>query len=58
MNTKITKIGNSKGIIIPHQVIRALSLVEGDQVKLIFDPVTQILSATFPHTKQLQLDVK
>lgn len=55
VSTKITKIGNSKGIIIPHEVINALALVEGDPVELQYDPTTQILSATFPHTKQLKL---
>lgn len=56
--TKITKIGNSKGIIIPSEVIKALSLVEGDQVTLHYDPTTQVLSVSFPHTKQLKLGVK
>lgn len=56
--TKITKIGNSRGIIIPSEVIKALSLEEGDEVELSYDPNTQILSATFVETKQLKLDVK
>ncbi len=55
MNTKITKIGNSKGVIIPHEVIRALALEEGDEVELTYDESTQILAATFPKTKQLKL---
>ena len=55
MITKITKIGNSKGIIIPHAVIKALALEEGDEVELTYDSTTQTLSATFPHTKQLKL---
>ena len=55
MITKITKIGNSKGIIVPHEVIKALALVEGDSVELTYDTNTQILSATFPHSKQLKL---
>lgn len=58
MNTKITKIGNSKGIIVPHEVIKALALEEGDLVELSYDPSTQILAVTFPRTKQLKLDVK
>lgn len=58
MNTKITKIGNSKGVIIPHEVIKALALEEGDEVELSYDTSTQILAATFPKTKQLKLDVK
>ena len=58
MNTKITKIGNSKGIIIPHLVIKALALEEGDEVELSYDQATQILAVTFPKTKQLKLDVK
>lgn len=56
--TKITRIGNSKGIIIPSEVIKALALDEGDEVELNYDPTTQILSATFVETKQLKLDVK
>lgn len=56
--TKITRIGNSKGIIIPSEVIKALALDEGDEVELHYDPSTQILSATFVETKQLKLDVK
>jgi putative addiction module antidote len=55
MNTKITKIGNSKGVIIPHEVIKALALEEGDAVELSYDSNTQILAATFPKTKQLTL---
>ena len=57
LTTRITKIGNSKGIIIPHEVIRALSLSEGDEVTLAYDPSTQTLSVRFPNTKQLKLTV-
>lgn len=53
--TKITKIGNSKGIIIPSEVIKALALEDGDEVELTYDPDTQILSSRFPHSKQLKL---
>lgn len=56
--SKITRIGNSKGIIIPSIVIKALALEEGDEVELGYDEETQILSVRFPHTKQLKLDVK
>ena len=55
ISTKITKIGNSKGIIIPSEIIKALALDEGDEVELNYDPATQILSATFTDTKQLKL---
>jgi antitoxin component of MazEF toxin-antitoxin module len=58
MSTKITKIGNSKGIIIPSEIIKALALDEGDEVELSYNPSTQVLSATFTQTKQLKLDVK
>lgn len=58
MSTKITKIGNSKGIIIPSEIIKALALEEGDEADLHYESVTQILSVQFPHTKQLKLDVK
>ena len=57
-STKITRIGNSKGIIIPSIVIKALALEEGDEVELAYNAETQILSVEFPHTKQLKLDVK
>ncbi len=56
--TRITKIGNSKGIIIPSEIIKALALDEGDEVELSYDPATQVLSAIFTETKQLKLDVK
>lgn len=56
ITTRITKIGNSKGIIVPSMVIKSLALEEGDEVSLSYDESTQVLSATFPHTKQLKLD--
>jgi len=56
--TRITKIGNSKGIIIPSEIIKALVLEEGDEVELNFNPTSQVLSAIFTQTKQLKLDVK
>lgn len=56
--TRITRIGNSKGIIVPSEVIKALALEEGDQVELSYDQSTQILSAIFTNTKQLKLGVK
>ena len=58
MITKIIKIGNSKGFILPSEVIKALSLEDGDEVTLGYHEDTQILSATFTQTKQLKLDVK
>lgn len=58
MITKITKIGNSKGIIVPSSVIKSLALEEGDEVHLSYDEDTQLLTAHFPKTKQLKLDVK
>lgn len=56
--TRITKIGNSKGIIIPSEIIKALVLEEGDEVELNYDDTTQVLSATFTQTKQLKLDTR
>jgi antitoxin component of MazEF toxin-antitoxin module len=58
ITTRITKIGNSKGIIVPRAVIKSLALEEGDEVELLYEPSSQILSASFPKTKQLKLDVK
>lgn len=55
VTTRITKIGNSKGIIVPSEVIKALALEEGDEVELSYDESTQMLSASFPKTKQLKL---
>jgi antitoxin component of MazEF toxin-antitoxin module len=57
-STKITKLGNSKGIIIPSSVIKALALEEGDPVELEYDSATQTLAAKFPGTKQLNLIAK
>lgn len=54
ITTKITRIGNSKGIVVPSEVIKALALEEGDEVELTFDQETQVLSITFPKTKQLK----
>lgn len=56
--TKITKIGNSKGIIIPSEIIKELALEEGDLVELTYDYNKQILKSTFPKTKQLKLKIK
>ncbi len=56
ISTRITKIGNSKGIIVPSLVIKALALEEGDEVSLSYDSDAQVLSVRFPHTKQLKLD--
>jgi antitoxin component of MazEF toxin-antitoxin module len=58
MITRITKIGNSKGVIVPSSVIKALALEDGDEVELAYNEETQLLTARFPRTKQLKLDVK
>lgn len=55
VKTKITKIGNSRGFIVPSSVVKALALEEGDQVELAYNSKTQTLLATFPKTKQLKL---
>ncbi len=55
ITTKITRIGNSKGIIVPTSVIKALSLEEGDQVNLSYEEVSQQLVVSFPSTRQLKL---
>lgn len=56
--TRITRIGNSKGIIVPSMVMKALALEEGDEVELSYNTDTQILSAVFPKTKQLKLNTR
>ena len=53
--TRITRIGNSRGVILPSEVIKALALEEGDEVQLSYDTDTQALSIFFPKTKQLKL---
>ena len=55
ITTRITRIGNSKGIIVPTSVIKALSLEEGDLVELVYQEDVQLLTASFPSTKQLKL---
>lgn len=57
VTTHITRIGNSKGVIVPSEVIKALALEEGDEVELTYDSTSQILSAYFPKTKQLKLSI-
>lgn len=57
VKTKITRLGNSKGFIVPASVVKALGLEEGDEVELRYDSTTQTLSATFPKTKQLKLTI-
>lgn len=54
-STRIIKIGNSQGIILPSEIIKALALEEADPVEIVFDPATQHLSLHFPSTKQLKL---
>jgi antitoxin component of MazEF toxin-antitoxin module len=53
--TKITRIGNSKGIIVPTSVIKALSLEEGDPAELVYREDDQKIVLSFPSTKQLKL---
>jgi antitoxin component of MazEF toxin-antitoxin module len=56
--TKITRIGNSKGIIIPSLVMKSLGLDEGDIVALEYIENEQLLQCRFPKTKQLRLEIK
>ncbi|MEI6691003.1 MAG: AbrB/MazE/SpoVT family DNA-binding domain-containing protein [bacterium] len=55
VTTHITRIGNSKGIIVPSLVVKSLALDEGDEVELEYDEDAQILKCSFPSTKQLKL---
>lgn len=56
VTTKITRIGNSKGIILPMQVMRSLALTEGDTVAIRYEATQQQLIITFPSTRQLTLN--
>lgn len=58
VRTKIIRVGNSKGFIVPAAVIKELALEEGDIVDLKYDYKDQVLRATFPKTKQLKLRIK
>jgi antitoxin component of MazEF toxin-antitoxin module len=55
VTTRITRIGNSKGIIVPTSVVKALALEDGDTVALSYNSQTQELTVKFPNTKQLAL---
>ena len=57
VQTKIIRVGNSKGIVIPSLVIKELALEEGDLVNLKYDYHAQVLSCNFPKTKQLKFKI-
>ena len=57
IQTKIIRVGNSKGIVIPSLIIKELALEEGDLVNLRYDYRSQILSCSFPKTKQLKFKI-
>lgn len=56
VKSRLTRIGNSKGIILPRKIVRSLALSDGDPVSLSYDESTQILSVQFLSTKQLTLE--
>lgn len=58
IQTRIVRVGNSKGIIIPSKIIKELALEEGDEVVLEYDYEAQVLVCSFPKTKQLKLRIK
>ncbi len=58
IHTKIVRVGNSKGYIIPSLVVKELALEEGDEVELSYDYEKQVLRTYFPKTKQLKLQIK
>lgn len=58
MKTRITRIGNSKGVVVPGSIIKSLALEEGDEVDVTYNEETQALSLSFPKTKQLKLSIK
>lgn len=58
ISSKVTRIGNSKGIILPMQVVKGLALAEGDAVEMTYNESTQELIVSFPATKQLSLGNK
>ncbi len=55
VTSKITRIGNSRGLIIPTSVVKALSLEDGDAVELTYQEDAQKLVVSFPSTKQLKI---
>ena len=58
IRTKIIKVGNSKGFIVPAQGVQELALELGDEVHLQYHYDKQLLQASFPKTKQLKLRIK
>ena len=50
MTTVITRIGNSKGVIIPSSLLKSLSLGEKDRVALSLDGNRLILEKKEPFT--------
>lgn len=55
MRTKLIKIGNSRGFILPRPLVRSLALEEGDELTVEYRPDAQIIRLTLPPTKQLKL---
>lgn len=53
--TRLTRIGNSRGIIVPTSVVKALALEEGDTAELTYNQQDQTLTIRFPDIKQLAL---
>lgn len=54
--SKIIRVGNSKGVIIPSRIIKDLALEEGDEVNIIYNPELNEIVYKLPKSKQLRID--
>jgi len=55
MKTRVIKIGNSRGVILPSSVIKTLSIEEKEEVHIEYDEVNQNIKLSFPRSRQLKL---
>ncbi len=53
---KITKIGNSSGVILPREIMDKLNVIQGDQLSLTITD-GEIRLSPYDENKKLQLDL-